>query len=361
MTQQGSVPGALARGRRGATRSSVDGVESSRSRPGTRVSRLAVAALALAVAAVMVAAAQAPARATLQAAVSVIVPTPGFGVSLPGVPTDLSGLRSLSVTLGRTPDTVMWYAQWSSAPHFPASRASAIAPLGAVPEVTWEPWNPVAGVKQPSYSLAVIAAGAWDGYLRQWAKDIRSYGGPVRLRFGHEMNGNWYPWAEGVNGNAPGSYAAAWRHVHDVFRAQRVANVRWVWSPNVPYSGSTPLARLWPGDGYVDEVALDGYNWSRLLPWTTWTGFAALFDTGLAQVAALTSRPVSIGEVASTEVGGDKAAWISDMFVALAARPQVRGFTWFDWNKETDWRVDSTSASLAAFRAGLASYPRPGS
>jgi hypothetical protein len=35
----------------------------------------------------------------------------------------------------------------------------------------------------------------------------------------------------------------------------------------------------------------------------------------------------------------------------LARRfPDVRALVWFDANKETDWRIDSSAASLAAFR-----------
>jgi hypothetical protein len=33
---------------------------------------------------------------------------------------------------------------------------------------------------------------------------------------------------------------------------------------------------------------------------------------------------------------------------------KLAGVTWFDYNKETDWRVDSSGASLAAFKYELA-------
>jgi hypothetical protein len=44
------------------------------------------------------------------------------------------------------------------------------------------------------------------------------------------------------------------------------------------------------------------------------------------------------------------------MFAALAQHPEVAGFTWFEATKETDWRVESSSSSLRAFRSGLAAY-----
>jgi hypothetical protein len=70
----------------------------------------------------------------------------------------------------------------------------------------------------------------------------------------------------------------------------------------------------------------------------------------------MSARPVTIGEVGCPEVGGDKGRWISDMWSTLTAWPQVRGMMWFDFDKETDWRIDSSPASLAAYQAGLPAY-----
>ena len=65
-----------------------------------------------------------------------------------------------------------------------------------------------------------------------------------------------------------------------------------------------------------------------------------------------------MGEIGATEVGGDKAAWVEDFFAALDRRADIRGFTWFNYDKETDWRVESSPGSLAAFRAGLCRFGR---
>jgi beta-mannanase len=170
------------------------------------------------------------------------------------------------------------------------------------------------------------------------------------------MNGNWYPWAEGVNGNGPGDYVRAWKHVRAIFTRVGVPNARWVWAPNVPYAGSVPLASLYPGDAYVEQVGLDGYNWSTLQSWSWWQSFGEVFGPGLDELRALTSRPVVIAEVGCPEVGGDKAAWVTGMWSTLAAHPEVRGLTWFDFAKETDWRIESSPASVEAFRAGLAGF-----
>ena len=287
-------------------------------------------------------------------------PVPGatqqLGLAMEGAPWDLSGVDALADQIGRRPDLVMWYAAWSDRAAFPADQAAAVAASGATPVVTWEPWNPADGVDQPTYALDRITAGRHDSYITSWAKQVKSWGKPLVLRWGHEMNGSWYPWSAQANGNTPADYVAAFRHVRAVFVKAGATNVAWSWSPNVPYQGSVPLAKVYPGDAYVDRVALDGYNWSTLQPTSTWTSFWDVMSEGVSQVRAITTRPLFIGETASPEVGGDKAAWVDGLFATLAEHPEIRGFTWFHFDKETDWRIDSSAASLDAFRTGLASY-----
>jgi beta-mannanase len=127
-----------------------------------------------------------------------------------------------------------------------------------------------------------------------------------------------------------------------------------VWSPNVPYPGSTDLASLYPGADSVDVVALDGYNWGSA-PGQHWTEPAALFGPGIDRLRGIApGKPVIVGEVASSEVGGSKSAWNRDLVAYLQAQPDVLGFVWFDFQKEADWRIDSTAASATSLRDALA-------
>jgi hypothetical protein len=255
---------------------------------------------------------------------------PRFGLTTPGLPDDFTAVEQVRSAVGAPPRIVMWYASWQAGGDFPAEAARRSAAAGAVPQVTWEPWDPAAGPEQQTFPLTAIADGRFDEYVGRWAEQVEQYAGPVMLRFAHEMNTPTYPWGEVEGRNPDGSYVAAWRHVHEVFSEAGATNVTWVWSPNVPYSGTTDLAVLYPGDDFVDAVALDGYNWSTVHPDTGWQSFAEVFGPGLDQLDDLTDRPRLIGEVASAEVGGDKGA------------------------KETDWRISSSPGSLEAFREGLA-------
>lgn len=254
---------------------------------------------------------------------------------------------------GKSPAVVMDYSDWAHTPDFPVGFADLVASRGATPMLTWEPWDYSAGVNQPAYRLSAISGGAYDGLVRRWAAEIKSYGRPLLLRFAHEMNGNWYPWAESVNGNRPGQYVAAYRHVVNLFRAAGVTNVTWVWSPNVSYPGTTSLGELYPGDAYTDWTALDGYNFGTTAP-SGWLSFTQVFGASIGQVRALSGKPLMIGEIGSAEQGGNKANWIADFFSQLAAHPEIHGYVWFNHDKEADWRIQSSDTSRIAYANAVA-------
>jgi hypothetical protein len=276
-----------------------------------------------------------------------------FGVATPNGPLASAELDEVAVLAGESPSSVLFYKDFLQAP--PITEMNATRARGAVPLVTWEPWAWGGGLEQPAYSLDRIAAGDFDARIIQWGQALAGWGYPVQLRFAHEMNGNWYPWAEGVNGNEAGDYVRAWRHVHDVVASTGASNVSWVWSANVPYWGSTDLAGLFPGAGYVDIVALDGYNWGTSASWSGWIPPQDLFAPGIAELRTIApGLPILIAETASSEAGGSKAAWNTDLVSYLAAQPDVMGLVWFHMQKEADWRINSSDASAAAFKSALA-------
>ncbi|MDQ0076961.1 hypothetical protein [Arthrobacter oryzae] len=91
-----------------------------------------------------------------------------------------------------------------------------------------------------------------------------------------------------------------------------------------------PPIRLFPGAGYVDIVALDGYNWGTSASWSGWISPQDLFAPGIAQLRTLApGAPILIAETASSEAGGSKAAWNTELVTYLAAQPDVQGFVWF--------------------------------
>jgi hypothetical protein len=261
---------------------------------------------------------------------------------------------------GERPSLLLWYVGFGQ--EVQAADLAAVRAAGGIPILTWEPYDWQRGIDQAEYRLARIIDGSFDPYLRRSARTLRDAGDPVLLRFAHEMNGGWYPWSETANGNRPGEYVQAWRHVHEVFRAEGATNVSWMWSPNVEFPGSQPLEGLYPGTDYVDVVGIDGYNWgSSQGSQQTWQRPDEIFDATMATVRRLApGAPIVLAEVASSELGGDKAVWNAQLFDWMAAQPDLAGFVWFQLDKETDWRIDSSRSSTTAFREGLARLRQAG-
>jgi len=257
------------------------------------------------------------------------------------------------------PDVVMISRDWASG-SFDRQAVERLTTAGHLPMIAWEPWDHAQVLSgdrlravQPAYSLATIIEGRHDESIRSWAADAADWGHPVALRFAHEMNGYWYPWAESANGNREGDYVSAWRHVHDLFVDEGADNVIFVWSPNLSQPSLTPLAQLWPGDEYVDWVGLVGYLGNGINP-AEWTPtFDELFGPTLDELRAFTELPVVITEIGATESGGKKAEWISHVLETVAARHDIIGLMWFEIDKEADWRIVSSPEASAAFAQGV--------
>jgi beta-mannanase len=231
---------------------------------------------------------------------------------------------------------------------------------GSIPMINWNPWDSCCGPNQPTWKLSSIISGTYDSYITQWATAGHAWGHPLFVRMMDEMNGSWYPWSEAVNGNRPGEYVQAWRHIRGIFTAVGATNVYFVWCPNTEYSGSLPLEGLYPGDSYVDWVAIDGYNWgTNPAKPDVWASFAQVFGPTYNHLGALApTKPVMIAETASTEDGGSKATWITDALTNQIPNhfPRIKAVVWFNWDADSmDWVIETSSAAQAAFANGIAS------
>jgi beta-mannanase len=283
-------------------------------------------------------------------------------------------LDAYATQVGRRPSFAGTFHEFSSTrsddgerfPDFPngyapqVSELTAWAARGIVPVLTWQPLSDYANGPDAAYTLLTITAGNHDAEINAWATAAAAYGKPLYIRFAHEMNGDWYPWGQHINGNTPAQYVAAWRYVVNKFRAAGATNVKWIWAPNVLYGTTWPITGLYPGDSYVDVIGMDGYNWGTSgdgpVGWYSFTTlFAGLYD----QVRALApSKPIIVAEVNSAESGGDKAAWIKSAFLTeIPARfPAVQGVMWFDTTGGFDpnWSISTSSSALTAFRTVVA-------
>ncbi len=265
-------------------------------------------------------------------------PCPVPGKVIVGAYLDLSGMnlgQSLALRyrqFGRYPRIVHLFYEWTDGlpdalPHLPS---------GSTVLLSWR-----------GTSYASITNGSQDRLIVQAARAMVRYGRPVFLRWGWEMNGDWYPWDGARNDSRTAGYIAAWRHIHDIFTAQHAVNVAWVWAPNYysqPTDAWNDLRNYYPGDAYVDWVGVSGYSLGRQTP-------DELFQAVYGAYAG--GKPIMIAETGIAEVGGQvKPEWIRALTAWIMAHPAVAALVWFDTDDPQlpNWRIDTSDAALAAYK-----------
>jgi hypothetical protein len=143
---------------------------------------------------------------------------------------------------------------------------------------------------EPREGLSVVTPQALTD-LTRGLTDWNRKGVPIMVRFGHEMNGSWYPWAQ-----QPAAYIEKFRQVAEAVHKAPASAM--LWSPNegggYPFEGGShtarasspdfqaldtnndgklsmdddPYAPYWPGDDAVDWVGLSLYHFGNAYPWS---------------------------------------------------------------------------------------------
>ena len=174
---------------------------------------------------------------------------------------------------------------------------------GYIPMITLEDHFPNANPDMKQPNLYSIVEGHFDSFFADWAKQIKQVKGTVLLRILHEFNGDWYPWCIANNDKNPQLLVKAFKHIHDIFKAQQVTNVKFIWCPNsmsFPQEKWNFIMDAYPGDEYVDFVGLDIYNGAGKS--MIWRSFR---KEGIENYFILTQRlankPLFICETASRE------------------------------------------------------------
>jgi mannan endo-1,4-beta-mannosidase len=281
-------------------------------------------------------------------------------------PWDMGAVSKFEEAAGKKLSLVNFFAPFANCSASPCSFypfatgvMENIREHGAIPVFSWSSQSIPSSLNEPDFQLSDVIAGTYDSYIREFAEAARDWGHPFFLRFNWEMNGGWFSWSEGANGNQPGEFVAAWRHVHDIFSSAGATNVSWVWCPNVDFQNDLQdLSTLYPGDAYVDWTGLDGYNWgTNPAKPDRWRSFDELYSSTYQRIAGTIapSKPLLIGEIGSTEFGGSKASWISEALAAIPARyPMIRGLLWFDtFDDGMDWPIETSASASGAFAAGI--------
>jgi len=241
-----------------------------------------------------------------------------------------SAINSFAKTSGTQVDIVLKFLAFATGLYFPTNEAQTVSKKGGAIFIKLEPWSWKKNVD--TFPLQKIVDGKYDHLLKRFADGAKKFGKPVFVSFGHEMNGNSYPWA----GNAD-LYKKAFRHVHDVIQKAGAKNITWVWNPDIV----SAVRDYYPGDAYVDWVAIDGYNWEG-----TATA-SSLFSKSIKTLKTF-GKPIMIGEFGC---GKNNTACLTDFVDYATKETAIKAFIYFNQDKERKWALKTTAEKAAYLNA----------
>ena len=310
----------------------------------------------------------------------------GSTYNLGSAPQDMRSVAAFEAHTGKRVSIIhfgqVWYSNGTPL-GFPTTSFDNVRYHGSIPLFSWSSRDDHHLSIDPNFRSSVVTSGIYDSYIHQFANDAKAWGHPFFLRFDWEMNGWWYPWAEGklgtgtaiYNGNTPGDYVAMWKHVHDIFTQVGATNVTWVWCinemTNTTVGQHPPMSQIYPGDDYVDWTGMDNYNrydsWQSFNAVITGSGTNWILNTYQSLLAIAASKPIMLAEFGSKEDATDgqrKADWLTDaLTVQLPSNfPKIKAAVYFNWDTTTDPTnpdssivIESSAAAQTAFANGIAS------
>lgn len=219
-----------------------------------------------------------------------------------------------------------------------------------------------------------IYDGLLDDQIREFARGAKEFSHPFLFRLNNEMNSDWVNYSGVASLSDPEIFIENWRRIYDIFEQEGVDNAIWIFNPNAedcPPAHFNSYMAYYPGNEYVHMIGLTGYNTGTYYAdlynekWRTFDEiYKEPYDKYMHNFSAF---PFIITEFASSSVGGDKAAWIEDMFKSIKKYDNIKMALWWssaDYDMRDEYYktlarpyfLDETDETTAAFRKGIAEY-----
>jgi len=199
--------------------------------------------------------------------------------------------------------------------------------------------------QERSIDHEVASSDRYDSRIRDLARLVRDLRGPVFVRIGGEFSGDW-------NGYHAYEYPKAYRKVVELFRAEGVDNVAFVWcyEPSGPDDFDVKDARGWrwfPGDDVIDWYGLDVFELDEFVkrPSGGRRVIAGKADNAerFLKMARDHGKPVVIAECSASRVAitpdvedgrRDWQEWFVPFLEFMANHPEIQAFHYINY----DWR-----------------------
>lgn len=225
-------------------------------------------------------------------------------------------------------------------------------------------------------SWASIADGEFDSDIINMAQKVRDSGiSPFVFCFNHEPEDEIRNNPTDTFMGTAADYISAWQQIVTIFRQEQAENVDFMWimrgrtfgdPANIPF-GLPSAETLYPGDDYIDWIAADIYNYAFNGNWQSLGEVAANFYAFGSQ----RPKPLAFGEWGSREEffnptndGTRKGQWYDDAAEWLKTEgTRIKAIMYFNRYPEDefggpdpygesgpDWRIDTSSKSLEAYR-----------
>ncbi|MEQ8176285.1 MAG: glycosyl hydrolase [Syntrophomonadaceae bacterium] len=285
-----------------------------------------------------------------------------WGIYEYSVGDNLNLVKSLEQQLGSPFHVLVWYKSLGTP--LPRDILDRAYQDKKYVELTFH--TEVAGADNRSVMYDILN-GQYDEYFTTYARGLKDFGHPVLFRLDNEMNGDWCSWSSWRSSKDTEIFKAVWRHIYKVFETNGVDNVLWVWNPNdISFPGFKWNHHLtyFPGVQYVDIVGMTGYNTGTHFSGEYWRTFDSIYQPLYSEYSQVYGYPYMITEFACSSIGGDKEAWINDMFNQVKQYPNIKVANWFngiDFDSAGQpgriYRLDEDPTYIAAFGQGMSGSP----
>lgn len=207
---------------------------------------------------------------------------------------------------------------------------------GGLVSVSWHLDNPLTGgsswdVSDSSTVASVLPGGVCHEKFLGWLDTVAAFMNtletgegvkvPVLFRPWHEHTGSWFWWGRDLC--TADEYKALWRMTCDRMHARGVKNLLYAYSPGSEPNDSTEYLERYPGDGIIDLIGVDIYQFDREQYRTQLEKSLAI----LTEVGRAHGKPIAVTET-GLEAIPDSVWWTQTLFPAVRRYPVSYVLVW---------------------------------